>query len=129
MLRQIEPSAAGPSSQYRRLRRAPDRIRHPVVSEDRNPGSSHIADCRLHVGYLLVTARQAQHRLVIETDGHIFQADQPQASSFGAIRSLLQVFVFPLLFAGEAGRVHQEIIGAQLLDERQFFVGQLVELA
>jgi hypothetical protein len=34
-----------------------------------------------------------------------------------------------LLLAWESRRVHEKIIGAQLLYERQFFIGQFIELA
>ena len=129
MFGEVEACAACAAAQPGRFLRAPDRVGHPVVAEDWNAGPAHVADRGLHVPNLLVAPGQPEHRLVVEGDGHVFQADQSQAGRLCPVSGCLQVVVLPLLVTGEPGGIHQEVIGAKLLDEGQLFVGQLIELS
>ena len=128
VLGQVEPGGQRAASQPRELGGAPHPVRHPVVPQDRDAGAPHVADGRLHVLDLLVAAGQAQHRLVVERYRHVLQAHQPQLGGIGPLPQRRQVGQLPPFAAGQIGRVHQEVVGAELLDEGELLVGELPEL-
>jgi hypothetical protein len=107
---------------------APDAVRHEVVAEHRDAGAAHVAHRRVHVLKLLLPPWEPQHDLVVEADGDVLQADQPQPRLFRSLAEGEQVLVLPALFAGKCGRVEQHVVAAALLDEQELLVRELPEL-
>ena len=77
---------------------------------------------------LLVAARQAEHRLVVEVDRHVLDRLERQAVLLGLVDQRPQVLLLPARLAGQLRRVHLHALDADLRGEAQLLVGQLVEL-
>ena len=91
----------GSSPDRSRAAGPPDTGRHEVVPEDGNAGATDVGDGGDHVVELFVAALLAEHDLVVEGDGDVFERHQPESGFVDLCSQPRQVLILPAGLAGQ----------------------------